>query len=637
MSKKIAPAASCAAWLSGLEKLTADFDFVIDAAGTPVEWEQAEGLSVRYDGSKAVIACSEKIHFFRLFVILLDRMDAGAFTHSETAHFDKAGAMFDCSRNAVVTVDAFKGFLRRMAAMGLNLVMLYTEETYTVPGYPYFGYLRGRYTPEELRALDDYADAFGIEMIPCIQTLAHLAQFLRWPAAGHLADTPDILLCEDETVHKFVRDCIAAATSCFRSNRIHLGMDEAHGIGSGRYLKKHGYKDTTDIISAHLTKVGQICAELGVEPMIWSDMCLRPLSPTDDYYDFSGNMQPITPEHVAKMPADIGLVYWDYYQHSKQSYLTMIERHQLYPNKLIFAGGVWNWSGPTPDHGKTVDTTVKALAACREKGIKEVFATMWGDNGAESSITNTLLGMQLYAENTYGSADTIGDIADAFRRCCGGVAQDFYDLRLLDELPGVPQGNPIVATPTKQVLYQDVLMGLFDKHFALQCEMFGSMKQWYRERSLAIKEAAGRNPGYAVLFEMYAALADVLADKAEVGLEIHAAYAAGDRAAMAGCIAALETLVKKYSDLTLTWEALWMSTNKPFGFDVISSRLGATGGRMAYAAHRLADWMEGRVDALPEVAEEQLFFDGRTEPLVEGSPLLCNCTWSRIITACPMG
>ena len=55
-----------------------------------------------------------------------------------------------------------------MALMGMNLGMMYTEDTYEVPGQPYFGYQRGRYTYEELHALDDYADMLGIEQM-CIR------------------------------------------------------------------------------------------------------------------------------------------------------------------------------------------------------------------------------------------------------------------------------------------------------------------------------------------------------------------------------------------------------------------------------------------------------------------------------------
>lgn len=67
--------------------------------------------------------------------------------------------------------------------MGHNAMMLYTEDTYEVPGYPCFGQYRSRYTREELTALDDYADMLGIELITCIQTVSHLERVLRWLAS----------------------------------------------------------------------------------------------------------------------------------------------------------------------------------------------------------------------------------------------------------------------------------------------------------------------------------------------------------------------------------------------------------------------------------------------------------------------
>ena len=62
----------------------------------------------------------------------------------------------------------------KMAVMGLNTLLLYIEDIYEIEDEPYFGYMRGRYTQEELKQVDDYAHALGIEVIPAIQTLAHL-------------------------------------------------------------------------------------------------------------------------------------------------------------------------------------------------------------------------------------------------------------------------------------------------------------------------------------------------------------------------------------------------------------------------------------------------------------------------------
>ncbi|MBR7182244.1 MAG: beta-N-acetylhexosaminidase, partial [Clostridia bacterium] len=94
--------------------------------------------------------------------------------------YQTLGVMLDMSRNAVMRPDALKQYLTHLAKMGYNCVMLYTEDTYEVEGEPYFGYLRGRYTADELRDLDAFAASLGMELIPCIQTLAHLQGFVPW-------------------------------------------------------------------------------------------------------------------------------------------------------------------------------------------------------------------------------------------------------------------------------------------------------------------------------------------------------------------------------------------------------------------------------------------------------------------------
>jgi N-acetyl-beta-hexosaminidase len=92
--------------------------------------------------------------------------------------------MIDVSRNPVTNLDTVKFMLRKMALMGMNTYMLYTEDTYEIKGRPYFGHLRGRYTKEEIKALDAYAAMLGIELIPCIQVLGHLATYLHHAAAS---------------------------------------------------------------------------------------------------------------------------------------------------------------------------------------------------------------------------------------------------------------------------------------------------------------------------------------------------------------------------------------------------------------------------------------------------------------------
>ena len=71
--------------------------------------------------------------------------------------FKRFGTMLDCSRNAVMTVAALKRWIDVTVDLGYNTLLLYMEDTYEIEGEPYFGYMRGRYTREELKEVDCYA------------------------------------------------------------------------------------------------------------------------------------------------------------------------------------------------------------------------------------------------------------------------------------------------------------------------------------------------------------------------------------------------------------------------------------------------------------------------------------------------
>src|SRR5690606_18251566 len=106
--------------------------------------------------------------------------------------------MVDVSRNAVLKVETVKKLIEYLAIFGYSSLQLYTEDTFEMDNEPYFGYMRGAYTKDEIKQIKDYAQSFGIELVPCIQTLAHLNGIKRYGAYSNLFDTADILLVEDE-------------------------------------------------------------------------------------------------------------------------------------------------------------------------------------------------------------------------------------------------------------------------------------------------------------------------------------------------------------------------------------------------------------------------------------------------------
>ncbi|MBQ5791797.1 MAG: beta-N-acetylhexosaminidase, partial [Clostridia bacterium] len=342
------------ALLSGIALVSADLGIELtgkDEADVTVTVKEknTRTLKVFLSGKQAEITYGDGVaRFFRGLATLVYWIKNGVTEKAEesTPLFQTNGAMFDMSRNIVMNLDTVKTTLRKMALMGMNMYMLYTEDTYELEKYPYFGHNRGRYTKEELRELDAYARLLGIEMIPCIQVLGHMATHLRWNAAAPYRDTQSVLLVGAEATYDLIREMMRTVKECFKTRRIHVGMDETADIARGAYMKQHGYREQQEVYFEHLSRVIEMAREEGLEPMMWSDMFFR-LAGKDlpGYSDYDMRVE-FTDEVISKIPKGIQQVFWDYYQEKEEFYGVNLEKHQrIFGRDTLFAGGVWTWSG----------------------------------------------------------------------------------------------------------------------------------------------------------------------------------------------------------------------------------------------------------------------------------------------------
>ena len=195
-------------WQEALAELAPELDMLPAEDGAEIVCARGECLALECDGERVRLTWAEPIQFYRALSLI--PLPLAPCSIRERPRFASAGVMFDCSRNGVLKPEAVRLFLRKMALMGLNLGMLYTEDTYEVPEQPFFGYKRGRYTYEELKGLDDYAALFGVELCPCIQVLGHLKRVLHWPAFHRLRDNAEVLLADEDETYALIEQMVRA-------------------------------------------------------------------------------------------------------------------------------------------------------------------------------------------------------------------------------------------------------------------------------------------------------------------------------------------------------------------------------------------------------------------------------------------
>lgn len=512
--------------------------------------------------------------------------------------FQALGLMLDVSRGAIPRVETMKAVFRKLAVLGYNQVMLYTEDTYPVPEQPWFGYLRGGYDQTELQELDRYAQTLGIELIPCIQTLAHLDRFLHWPAVrGKYWDSEDVLLADSPDTDVLLEQMFCSLRACYSSHRIHIGMDEAMGLGLGRHLAQHGYEPPIQIMLRHLKKICDLCEKYAFSPMMWSDMFFRLLSRHGDYYDVTE-----LPEEVKQaLRGKVQPVYWDYYHVDPSFYKERLQLHGQLTPKISFAGGGWNWISSVTDYEMCVSRSIPALDACRETKTAEVWLTLWGDDGGEASVWSSMLAATIYAEYCYTGAFEETDVFRRFEACFGVPASALEKLSRFNR-PGTFSEEIVPINAAKFLLYQDPLLGIIDedlreRHTAETYEALAEQYAAYTQKAAA---------PYDRLFYFYEKLADFLSVRAELGISILDAYGSNDRAMLKQLASErLPEAQRRLEILRCAWRNEWMQTNRPIGFEVHDLRLGGAAARLNSAQMRLLEYLEGKIPCLEELEQKR--------------------------------
>ena len=510
--------------------------------------------------------------------------------------FKTFGTMLDCSRNAVMTVESVKRWIDLTAKLGCNTLHLYMEDTYEVDGHPYFGHLRGRYSKAELKQIDAYAAAHGMQVIPCIQTLAHVNALFHWPVYREIHDAADILLTGDERTYALVDGMFRTLRECLRTNIVNIGMDEADLLGLGKYLTLHGYRDRFSILMEHLRRVSEMAKKYGFELLMWGDMFFR-LAGGDYFTNFNQNPKlGEIPEEVRQLvPENIHLVYWDYFSRDRQSYERNIDAHNAIKSGSWFAGGLWTWAGFAPHNTFSIATMREAMKACHAKGVENVVMTMWGDNGAECSKFAVLPALFTVSQMAQ-DIDDVETIHANFEREFGIPFEDF---RALDLIGTQNDSAEAIYNPEKYLLYCDPFMGQFDNRVK------SGDAAGYADCAARLAVYAD-HAEYGYLFRSLRALCAFLSVKADLGIRTRAAYLSGDKKAAKALSTDYDAALERLDAFYAAYEQQWMHENKPQGFDVVDLRIGGQRQRLLHCRDRLLAYAEGRLDRIEELEEPVL-------------------------------
>ncbi len=469
--------------------------------------------------------------------------------------------------------------------MGYAQLYLGLTSGFEIESEPYFAYKRGRYTVAQLREIDDYAAAKGIEVIANIQTLAHLG-FLRWHECYHdLFDGANSLLVGEEKGYVLIEKMIATISSALRSKTIHIGMDEAIDLGEGKYKAIHGKEgDKKDLLLTQLDRVVKIAEKYGYQRCeIWGDMF------------YTGGSALTDEEIKTRLPQNVDVDLWSYVEKDEKVLDEFVKRGQSFSPTAHYAGAAWKISGFAPSNRFSVSRLLPQMKVCGERGVKKFIITVWSDGNSSASVFSVLPTLYAVAEYNKGAFDGENGLDKArFKQIVGANYDEMISLDLLNDPFNAYYDH--FGNRSYWLLLSDPFLNSYD----VMVER--GTGEAYQAIAKGYAKSFCRKFGY--VFEMEAALANVLAVKAELGLDIREGYERKDLGELQACINRTALLISRMKKFIKVFCEYFKKEYFSFGIETKTLLLGGLLQRFQYIRKALVNYVENevKIDELEEKA-----------------------------------
>ncbi|MEY2473047.1 MAG: hexosaminidase [Actinomycetota bacterium] len=274
------------------------------------------------------------------------------------------GVMLDVSRCRVPTLDTLKALLARLASWKINHVELYLEHTFAYAGHEEVWRDASAYTADELRELDDFADAVGIELTGQQNCLGHMERWLKHDRYRALAISPDGFTApwgekrgpstadpDNPATLALARDLFGQLLPNLRSRRAHVGLDEPWEL-------------TAERSGSWITYLQSLRAarELaGHHVLVWDDVLVH------------------NPELLSSIPSDVTICDWGY--EAAQPFDERAAELKTMGLPFWLCPGTSSWTTVAGRWTNAVTNIASACTAAVANGAEGVMVTDWGDQG----------------------------------------------------------------------------------------------------------------------------------------------------------------------------------------------------------------------------------------------------------------
>ena len=469
------------------------------------------------------------------------------------------GVLLDVSRGKVPTPDSVREIIDLCARLKLNVLMLYTEHTFRFRRHPKIGAGDSPLDASTMRELDAYAADRCVELIPCLQSLGHMAHVLKHPEYQHLDETADgwTLSPAEPGTYELLADLYDEYLPNFRSHWLNANCDEPWDLGRGKSKAREQELGPGGVYLEHVGRLKTMAARAGKRTMIWGDVVHA------------------HPERILEIDRDLILLDWWYEADFDFDRVRVFAENGI---EFLVCPGTSSWNCLFPRVEISNRNIERWADAGRRHGAKGLLNTDWGDYGHYNLQGNSWFAYAMGAQQSWSGTCEDRTFDRAFSRlvfgdASGEVARLYRALGAVHDA-GFQMWN---GSPIQCLFFDDLDDAAFVAH-AKRGALAKSERALVRVRK-RLEAAAARFGDRRLTYQelVYAADASLLAvQKATAGLDYldwrghPESWKARERRRLAKTLAGL---ADRQTALGRTLRRLWLARSAVSNLDRNEARL----------------------------------------------------------------
>lgn len=330
--------------------------------------------------------------------------------------FVDRGIYYDVCRGRVPKLEWLLRMAECLARFKINHLQLYIEHTFAFRRHPDIGKDASPLAAEDILRLDAHCRELGIELVPSLASLGHLATVLKHPQYRHLAEDwgvgrfvdPDAcnrkpvpgmygwtLSPANPRIYDFLDALFAEFLPVFSSRRFNVCCDEAWDLGWGQSYRLCRKLGKGRVYLNHILKLRQMAAKYGKTIMFWGDIIRQ------------------HPELIPEIPKDVTVLDWGYpWDHNFDA----IRDFRKVGLPFFACPGTSSWISLFPRLPNAMANIAGFARAGHRHGAGGLLTTDWGDGGHYNFMEYSWYGYLTGAEQGWNTGADLGSFPERFCR-----------------------------------------------------------------------------------------------------------------------------------------------------------------------------------------------------------------------------